>query len=58
MMDFIKEALKQETKEMKVQSQYIKEAQKLHGARSYAFINDYYYSRQEKQGYIEENIFA
>lgn len=57
-MDFIRSALKEETKESHIQAEYIKQQQHFHGARSYAFVSDYYHDRQDKQLYVDENLYA
>ncbi len=58
MMDFIKSALTDESKEQVIQDAYVKEQQVFHGARAYAFITDYTFDRIEKQNYITEQITA
>jgi len=58
MMDFIKGALTEESKEALIQQEYVKQSQRFHGARSYSFISDYYEERQKKQSFIEENLVA
>ena len=48
MMDFIKGALTEETKETLIQQEYVKQACRFHGARSYSFISEYYEDRHKK----------
>lgn len=58
MMDFIRSALSEESKEQIIQDAYVKEQQVFHGARAYAFITDYTFDRIDKQNYITEQITA
>ena len=59
MRAFIRDALRNDVHaETAIQSEYVKQAQRYHGARSFKFITDYYIERQKKQSFIDENIFA
>lgn len=58
MMNFIREALTDESKEQQVQSEYVKEQCLANGARAYAFVLDYQKERLGKQGYIGENVMS
>ena len=45
-MDFIKDALRNDTSsETLIQQEYVKQAQRYQGARSFQFINDYFLER-------------
>lgn len=58
-MNFVRDALKSETNsETLIQQEYVKHSQRFQGARSFQFINDYYIERQQKQGFIEEHVYA
>lgn len=48
MMNFIKEALKEDNKEQIIQQEYVKEQQLINGARAFAFISDYHKDRMAK----------
>jgi hypothetical protein len=49
MKAFIKEALRNDVHaETAIQSEYVKQSQRFHGARSFKFITDYYIERQRK----------
>jgi len=59
MKNFIREALRNDvTDETFVQAEFVKQAQRFHGARSFKFITDYYIEREKKQRFIDEHIFA
>jgi hypothetical protein len=59
MKNFIREALRNDvSEETLIQAEFVKQAQRFHGARSFKFITDYYIERERKQRFIEENIFA
>ena len=58
MMNFIKDALKDETREQIVQSEYVKEQQLQNGARAYAFVTEYQKERLLKQAFINEQVIA
>jgi hypothetical protein len=46
MRAFIRDALKNEVHaETAIQSEYVKQSQRYHGARSFKFITDYYIER-------------
>ena len=49
MRNFIREALRNDvSEETFVQAQFVKQAQRYHGARSFKFITDYYIERERK----------
>ena len=59
MMDFIKVALRDGNgNEAVLQQEYVKQAQRFHGARAFQFVNDYFLERNKKQTFIDEQIFA
>jgi hypothetical protein len=59
MMDFIKVALRDGSgNEALMQLEFVKQAQRYHGARAFQFVNDYFLERTKKQTFIDEQIFA
>ena len=58
MLNYIKSAFGDESKEQILQNEYIDEAKKFHGARAYAFVESYSLDREYKNLYIQEHITA
>ena len=57
-MNLIKDAFKDESKFQMDQREFVEDAKKYHGARSYSFFEAYLMERERKNLFILENIVA
>lgn len=58
MLDYIKSAFGEETKEELLQNEFVEESKKYHGARAYSFVESYILDREFKNMFIQEHIVA